>query len=64
MLQIAYQIKGNEAYNMLANILLLNLPLAPWVGSKDFFSEEDYVAYHIMQLKCVTLCTSLTFWVG
>ena len=101
---VAYQIKGNEAYNnMLANILLLHLvsiyniflggvkrlicffflevvmlhiklirmkhktpcmqlfslfthprPLYGIKKSKDFFSEEDYVAYH-MQLKCLTL---------
>ena len=32
---VAYQIKGNEAYNnILANILLLFLPLTPGVGSK------------------------------
>ena len=30
---VAYQIKGNEANNiMLANIMLLNLPLTPGVG--------------------------------
>ena len=28
-----------------------------------FFFEEGYVAYHIMQLKRLTLCTPLTFWV-
>ena len=33
--QVAYQIKRNEAYNnMLANILLLHLPLTPGLGSK------------------------------
>ena len=31
--------------------------------SKHFFSEEGYVAYQIMQLKCLTLCTPLIFWV-
>ena len=34
------------------------------VTRSNFFSEEGYVAYHIMQLKCLTLCTPLTFWVG
>ena len=45
---VAYQIKGNEAYNnMLVNILLLHLPLIPGVGSKGvffFFSESSHVA--------------------
>ena len=47
---VAYQIKGNEAYtcnNMLANNLLLHLPLNPGVGSKGqfvFFSESSHVA--------------------
>ena len=45
---VAYQIKGNEAYNnMLANILILHLPLTPGVGSKgyiDSFSESSHVA--------------------
>ena len=32
---VAYQIKGNTAYNnTLANIFLLRLPLTPGVGSK------------------------------
>ena len=32
---VAYQIKGNAAYNtILANILLLHLPFTPWVGSE------------------------------
>ena len=32
---VAYQIKGNEAYtNMLANSLLIHVPLTPGVGSK------------------------------
>ena len=32
-------------------------PEAVWGQTgKHFFSEEGYVAYHIMQLKCLTLC--------
>ena len=40
---------------------------------KFFFSEEGHVVYritkkeeveNIMQVKCMTLCTPLTFWVG
>ena len=35
---VAYQIKGNEAYNnMLANILSLLTPLTPGMGSKGHF---------------------------
>ena len=35
---VAYQIKEDKAYNnMLANILLLHLPLTPEVGSKGSF---------------------------
>ena len=45
---VAYQIKGIAAYNnILANILLLHLPLTPGVGSKVlivFFSESSHVA--------------------
>ena len=35
------------------------IPEAVWgqTGKTFFFSEEGYVAYHIMQLKCLTLCT-------
>ena len=46
---VAYQIKGNEAYNsMLANISL-KCTLDPRVGSKDIFSfyESSHVAYQI-----------------
>ena len=32
---VAYQVKGNETYNnMLANSLVLPLPLTPWGGVK------------------------------
>ena len=35
---VAYQIKGNEAYNnMKVNILPQHLPLTPGVGSKGYF---------------------------
>ena len=48
---VAYQIKGNEAYNnMLANILPFHTPLTPGLGSKGqflFFSESSHVAYQI-----------------
>ena len=45
---VAYQIKGNEAYNnMIANILPLHTPLTPGVGSKGqiFISESSHVAH-------------------
>ena len=33
------------------------IPEAVWGQTgKTFFSEEGYVTYHIMQLKCLTLC--------
>ena len=46
---VAYQIKGNEAYNnMLANILPLHTPLTPGMGSKGyFFSFLKVVMLHI-----------------
>ena len=31
---------------------------------KHLCSVEGYGAHHIMQLKCLTLCTPLAFWVG
>ena len=51
---------------MHANDLPLYTPLTSVWGQKlkTFFSEEGYGAHHIMQLKCLTLCTSLAFWVG
>ena len=52
---------------MHANVLPFYTPLTPVWGHKVktfFFSEESYGAYHIMQLKCLTLCTPLAFWVG
>ena len=48
----AYQSKGNETYNsMLANSLLLHLPLTPWVSQKiNLFSLlSSYIAYQINQ---------------
>ena len=33
-------------------------------GINLFFPEKGYGAHHIMQLKCLTLCTPLAFWVG
>ena len=50
----------NEAYNTMSTI-------DSCVGTKGknfHFSEEGCVAYHILQLKCLTLCTPLAFWVG
>ena len=42
---VAYQMKGNEAYNnMLANILPLHTPVTPGVGSKvNFYPPTDKV---------------------
>ena len=44
----AYQIKGNAAYNnILANILLLHLPLTPWWSQKvNLFSFLKVVMLH------------------
>ena len=51
---------------MHANVLPFYTPLTPVWGQKvkTFCSEEGYGACHIMQLKCLTLCTPLAFWVG
>ena len=51
---------------MQANVLPFYTPLTPVWGQKVklFFSEEGYGAHHILQLKCLTLCTPLAFWVG
>ena len=45
---VAYQIKGNEAYNtILANILPLHIPLTPGVGKKVETFSLLKVAYQI-----------------
>ena len=58
---------------MQANILPFYTPSTPGWGQKvkTIFSEEGHVAYqitkkevNIMQVKCLTLCTPLTFWAG
>ena len=48
---------------MYANVLPFYTPLTPVWGQKvkTYFSEEGDVAYHIMQLKCLTLCTPWPF---
>ena len=41
---VAYQMKGNEAYNNMLNSLPVHTPLTPGVGSKGqfvFFSESS-----------------------
>ena len=59
---------------MKANILPFYMLTTPGWGQRDqiFFSDECHVAYQIkrkavytiMQVKCLTLCTYLTFYVG
>ena len=44
---------------MQANVLPFNTPPVLSLKVKTFFSEEVDVAYYIMQLKCLTLCTPL-----
>ena len=60
------QINRNEAYNTIhANVCLLHtLDSCMGTKGKTFFSGEGYGAHHIMQLNCLTLCTSLDFCVG
>ena len=50
---------------MHANVLPFYTPLTPVWGQKvKKNSEEGCFAYHIMQLKCLTLCTPLALWIG
>ena len=49
---------------MHANVLPFYTPLTPvWRQKLKKTSEEDYVAYNNIQLKCLSLCTPLSFWV-
>ena len=43
---VAYQIKGNEAYNIQQKIPLYT-PLSPVVGSKQLFSKGGHAAYQV-----------------
>ena len=52
---------------MHANVQPFYAPLTPVWGQfkvKTFFRKKDCVAYHIIQLKCMTLNKPLAFWVG
>ena len=40
-----------------SSALLYTLDHCVGLKGHTFFSEEGSVAYHIMQLKCLTLCT-------
>ena len=60
---VAYQIKGNEAYNnMLANNLFLILPLNPWIWVKRlicFFSEVVMLHILLIGMKHRTTCKQM-----